>query len=53
MVVDGKVAEIENPDDAAAENGGTGAVFTWPCVCHAQLGSPFEGSMLIPSAPSC
>ena len=39
----GKVAEIENPDDAAAaENVGTGVAFTWACVCHAQLGNPFE-----------
>ena len=53
MAVDGKVAEIENPDDAAAENDGTGVALTWPCVCHAQLGSPFEGSMPILSALSC
>ena len=53
MAVDGKVAEIENPDDAAAENDGTGVALTWPCVCHAQLGSPFEGSTPILSALSC
>ena len=28
MAVDGKVAEIENPDDAAVENGGTGVAVT-------------------------
>jgi len=55
MAVDGKVAEIENPDDAAVENGGTGVSVTWPCVCHAQLGfgTPFEGSVPILSALSC
>lgn len=43
VAVGGKVAEIENPDDAAAaENVGTGVAFTWACVCHAQLGNPFE-----------
>ena len=53
MAVDGKVAEIENPDDAAVENGGTGVALTWPFVCHAQFGTPFEGSMPILSALSC
>jgi len=53
MAFGGKVAEIENPDDAAVENGGTGVAETWLCVCHAQLGTPFEGSMPILSALSC
>jgi len=53
MAFGGKVAEIENPDDAAVENGGTGVAVTWPCLCHIQLGTPFEGSMPILSALSC
>lgn len=36
---DGVVAVNENPDDAAVENSGIGAL-TWPCICQAQLGGP-------------
>lgn len=53
MGVDGKGAEIENPDDAAAQTRATGVAVTWPLVCHAQMGSPFKGPLLIPSALSC
>lgn len=49
----GKVAEMENPDDAAEENCGTGETVPWLCPCHPQLGCPFEGSMPILSALSC
>jgi hypothetical protein len=54
MAFGGKVAEIENPDDAAVENCGTGEAVPWLlCPCHAQFGSPFKGSMPILSALSC
>lgn len=53
IALDGKVAEIENPDDAAVENGGTWEALPWPCASQAQLGGPFEGSMPILSALSC
>lgn len=38
MAAGGGAPENENPDDAAAENSGTGAEVTWPCICHE--GSP-------------
>jgi len=54
VAVGGKVAEIENPDDAAAaENVGTGVALTWACVCHAQLGTPFKWSVFVLSVFSC
>lgn len=41
MAVDGgKVDEMENPDDAAAENCGAGVALGSPYVRHVQLGSP-------------
>lgn len=39
---DGVTAENENPDDAAVENNGIWVAVSWPCICHAQLGSPCE-----------
>lgn len=49
MAAEEVVAKNENPDDAAVENSGIGVALTWPCICHAQLGSPCEE----PSAVLC
>lgn len=55
MAAEGGVAENENPDDAAVENSGVGVALTWPCICHAQLGSPCEepNAILFSVALSC
>lgn len=42
MEAKGKVADIENPDDAAVENSGTDVAVTWPSVCQPHGGSPCE-----------
>lgn len=36
MVGDGNVVVMENPDDAALKNAGTGVAVTWPCDCRAR-----------------
>lgn len=42
MAAGKRVAENENPDDAAAENSGTCEALTGPWICHAQSGSPCD-----------
>lgn len=55
MAAEQGVDKNENPDDAAVEISGTGVALTWPCICHAQLGSPCEehNAVLLFVALSC
>lgn len=49
-----RVVVVENPDDAAEENTGTGVTKPWLCIFQAQFGNPGEEvASTFAIAPSC